>query len=86
MGDFDPLLSTRGIIKRVELNYLCNNTYELTCARLKQLLSTTIEDIKDMKEIFEEINRQNNVCVIGNKEALEKCRDKLKVIYNLKTE
>ena len=83
MGDFDPLLSAKAAIKRIELDYLCNNTYELSCQKLKQLLTTTIDDIKDMKEIFDEITRQNNVCVIGNKEAVEKCKDSLKTIIGL---
>ena len=49
---------------------------------LSEILSTTIEDIKEAIDIFRFVNEQDRICVIGNRAALEKCED-LSVIFDL---
>ena len=57
-------------------------SYEDKAKILSEILSTTIEDIKEAIDIFRFVNEQDRICVIGNKAALEKCED-LSVIFDL---
>lgn len=82
-GDFDPLLSTRTCILTTDGEYLMGVTYEDKCKILDQILSTDLEDLKKAIDLFKYVNEDDNVCVVGNKAALEKCKDKLDVIFDL---
>ena len=58
-------------------------TYEDKCKILDQILSTDLEDLRKAIDLFKYVNEDDNVCVVGNKAALEKCKDKLDVIFDL---
>ena len=58
-------------------------SYEDKCEILTQILSTTREDIERTIRNFEFVNEDDNVCVIGNKAALQKCEGKLDTIFDL---
>ena len=81
-GDFDPLLTPRSTAKLADMNYLNGITYQNRCEVLDQIINTTIEDIENTKAVFEKINEDDDICVVGNREALEACKDKLDTIYN----
>ena len=57
-------------------------TYQNRCEVLDQIINTTIEDIENTKAVFEKINEDDDICVVGNREALEACKDRLDTIYN----
>ncbi|MBQ6215793.1 MAG: insulinase family protein [Erysipelotrichaceae bacterium] len=82
-GDFDPYLSLRASILTSDLEYLMSYSYEDKCEILTQILSTTREDIERTIRNFEFVNEDDNVCVIGNKAALQKCEGKLDTIFDL---
>ncbi|MBQ5444536.1 MAG: hypothetical protein IIU29_05070, partial [Erysipelotrichaceae bacterium] len=82
-GDFDPYLSLRASILTSDLEYLMSYSYEDKCEILAQILSTTREDIERTIRNFEFVNEDDNVCVIGNKAALQKCEGKLDTIFDL---
>ena len=50
---------------------------------LDQILSADRDKIKEAISLFEKMNKEDNVCVIGNRDALEKCRDQLDEIFDL---
>ena len=81
-GDFDPLLTPRSTAKLADMNYINGITYQNRCEVLDQIINTTIEDIENTKAVFEKINEDDDICVVGNREALEACKDKLDTIYN----
>ena len=82
-GDFDPLLSVKTAIAISDGEYLMDYDYEDKCAILDQILHCNVKDIEDTIKLFDYVNEDNNVCVIGNRTAIEKCGDKLKKIFDL---
>ena len=82
-GDFDPLLQVKSSILTADMEYMMDYRYEDKCQILSEILSTDMEDLKKAIDIFRYVNEDDNVCVIGNKAALEKCGEKLNVIFDL---
>ena len=82
-GEYDPLLSTKQAIKVSDMEYLADITQEFKQNIYTQILTTTINDIKNSIQYFEKVNEADNVCVVGNRQALEKCKDKLDTIIDL---
>jgi hypothetical protein len=81
-GDYDPLLSTRAAISMANTEYMMEIKSDDKKLILSQILSANVEKIREMIPLFEKINESDNVCVIGNKEAIEKCRDSLDLIFD----
>ena len=81
-GEFDPLLSTRGSIITTDMEYMMDYRYEDKCRILDQILNTGLKDIEEAIKVFEYVNEDDNVCVIGNKAAIEKCGDALKTVFD----
>ncbi len=81
-GDFDPLLSTKTSIRMSDVEFFSDITPQDKQEILNQILNTGIEDIRKTIPIFEKINQQDNVCVVGNKEALEACGNQLESIFD----
>ena len=82
-GEFDPLLQVKSSILAADMEYMTDCRYEDKCEILSQILSTDKEDLRKAIDIFRYVNEDNNVCVIGNRAALEKCGEKLNVIFDL---
>lgn len=82
-GDFDPLLSTKGAIRMADTEYLMDISYDDKKQVLEEILSTDNNDIEEAIALFEKMNREDNICVVGNKDAIEKCSDKLENIFDL---
>ena len=82
-GDYDPLLSTRAAIRSVDLEYLMGISYEDKTAILQAILDTDREKIRKTLPLFEKLNEDDNVCVIGNRAAIEACGEKLDEIFDL---
>ncbi len=82
-GDYDSLLSPKQQIKSSDVEYLTGLTMDMKQEMLDQILATTKQDILEAKAVFEKINEIDDVCVIGNKEAVNNCADKLDNIFNL---
>lgn len=74
-GDFDPYLSLSAAIRSSNLEYLMGITYEDKQDILNKILSVDLNKIENIIPLFEEINNIDNVCVVGNKEALNNCED-----------
>ena len=82
-GDYDPLLSTKASIRTSDLEYIMGVSYEDKKAIYRQILQADKEEIRKAIALFEKINRQDDVCVIGNREAIEKCGNRLDVVFDL---
>ena len=81
-GDFDPLLTNKTQIRRADADYLANLNDDDKQKVLTEILNTSIDDIKEAIKIFEKINEENNICVVGNKDSINQCKDKLDIIYD----
>ena len=82
-GDFDPYLSLKTSIRTATLEYLMGIDYDTKQKVLDQILNVSKEDIRKTLPLFEKVNAADNICVIGNKNALETCRESLDVIFDL---
>ena len=82
-GDYDPLLSTKAGISMANSEYMMEINPDDKKLILSQILSADIEKIREMIPLFEKINEADNVCVVGNKQAIEKCKDSLDLIFDL---
>ncbi|MBR2534034.1 MAG: insulinase family protein [Erysipelotrichaceae bacterium] len=82
-GDFDPLLSVKSAIRASDTEYLMEISLEDKQEILNQILSADREKIREAIRLFEKMNQEDNVCVIGNRDALEKCKDQLDEIFDL---
>ena len=82
-GDFDPLLQVKSSILAADMEYMMDLRYEDKCQILSEILSTDRGDLKKAIDTFRYVNEDNSVCVIGNRAALEKCGDRLNVIFDL---
>ena len=84
-GDFDPLLSTKLSIRMADSDYYAEVSYQDRQEILDQILNTNKEDLLEAIKLFEKMNEEDNICVVGNKDALEKCKDKFKEIFDFNT-
>ena len=84
-GDFDPLLSTKLSIRMADSDYYAEVSYQDRQEILDQILNTDKEDLLEVIKLFEKMNEEDNICVVGNKDALEKCKDKFKEIFDFNT-
>lgn len=81
-GDYNPLLaSNQRKIQFMDANYFTGNSYAFRCEIWRQLVNTTSQDIEKAVEVFEKITQDGYRCVVGNKDAIDKCRDKLEDIH-----
>jgi Zn-dependent M16 (insulinase) family peptidase len=82
-GDFDPYMSVKSMIRASDLEYLIDLSYDDKQKIYKQILDTTMDDLRDTLKYFEKINEIDNVCIVGNKDAIDKCQDELTEIVSL---
>lgn len=82
-GDYDPYQSLKTSIRAATMEYLMDLDYETKKKALEQILSATKEDIEKTLGLFDKLNEADNICVIGNKQALENCKESLDVIFDL---
>ncbi len=82
-GDYDPYQSLKTSIRSATLEYLMGIDYDTKQKVLDQILNTSKDDIDKTLPLFEKVNEADNICIIGNKTAIEACRDSLDVIFDL---
>ncbi|MBR4461112.1 MAG: insulinase family protein [Erysipelotrichaceae bacterium] len=82
-GDFDPYMSVKSSIRAGDLEYLIDITYDDKQKIYEQILNTTMNDLRETIPYFDKVNEIDNVCIVGNKEAIEKCKDQLTEIISL---
>ena len=82
-GEYDPYQSIKSAIRTATAEYLNGIDYETKKKTLEQILNASKEDIEKTFRLFDSFNKADNICVIGNKQALEKCRGSLDVIFDL---
>ena len=81
MGDFDPLMTVKTMAKRSDIDYFTDYDDESKQAVLDAILSCDKEKISKAVALLETVNKNDNVCVVGNKDAIENCKDQLDEIF-----
>ena len=82
-GEYDPYQSIKSGIKAATMEYFTDLDYETKKKTLDQILNASKEDIEKTIKLFDSFNEADNICVIGNKQALENCKESLDVIFDL---
>ena len=72
---------TKGVV--ASRMYLTGLTYDKLKENIKRSVDATLDDLKNTKEYYESIKESNNICILGNKESIEKSNIKFDVIRNL---
>lgn len=83
IGVLDEPLSPKAKGERSLILYLTNITYEMLKEQKHQVLNVTLEDIKNLKPLFQTVLSQNALCVIGNENKIEAEKDLFKEVKNL---
>ncbi len=74
-GKLNPLLnpSQKGIV--AEEKYIIGYSYEQEQKILKEIMSTTVEDIRSYYKLIENIVNKDFICVIGTENKIEESKD-----------
>ena len=79
----DIPLNAADISMRELSNYMAGITYDMLEKTRKEVLTTTSETIRSLAPLVKNILRQNNVCVVGSKSAIEESKNLFKEIKEL---
>ncbi|MBR4421985.1 MAG: insulinase family protein [Erysipelotrichaceae bacterium] len=82
-GEFDPYMSAKTAIRVSDLEYLTDITYQDKQSVYEQILATSMDDLRDTINLFEKMNEIDDVCIVGNKEAIDQCKEELTEIVSL---
>ena len=82
-GEYDPYQSIKSGIRTATMEYLMDIDYETKKKTLDQILNASTREIEKTFGLFEKLNEADNICVVGNKQALENCKESLDVIFDL---
>lgn len=75
IGESDPLLTAKTRISTGNEEYFSNMTYQDKCDLRAQILATTKEDFLKVKEVFEKVNENADICIVAGAHLLEQCED-----------
>ncbi|MGB4626839.1 MAG: insulinase family protein, partial [Erysipelotrichaceae bacterium] len=75
IGDSDPLLTAKTKMSTGNEEYFANITYQDKCDLRAQILSTTKEDFLKVKYIFDKVNQDGNICIVGGSHLLDQSKD-----------
>jgi Zn-dependent M16 (insulinase) family peptidase len=70
-------------MKMADSNYFCGVTFEDRCIARKEMLSTTKEDLLKLCSTLDAVCEDNAICVIGGKDKLDACGEKLSAILSI---
>lgn len=83
ISDTEPLLTPRDKAKQSDSNYLRGITYDYLCNIRKEILHTTKHDLYNLCDTLNMIEKENAICVIGSKDIINSCSDRLKTIMRI---
>lgn len=83
IGDTEPLMSPRVVHSTAATRYICGITYEYLCRVRSEILSADRDSLRAAADVIDKINFVDAVCVIGGKDKLEACGDKLDTLLTM---
>ncbi len=83
IGDSEPLLTNLTTMATGDGVYFSNITYQTRKENRRQILTMTKKDIEELIPLFDFAKEEVGVCVVGGKEALEKCGERIDDILKL---
>lgn len=83
MSDADPLLGAAGKIHLAEARHFRGTTQEDITRLRRELLATTPADLYALRGMLTAMADANNYCIIGGKEQLDACGEKLDTVVEI---
>ncbi len=83
IGDSEPLLSNRTLMNTGDGMYFSGITYQQRKENRRQILTMSTEELKDLLPLFAFDPQNVRVCVVGGKEAIEQCGEKIESVLKL---
>jgi len=83
ISDSEPLVGPKVSMKMADSNYFCSISYEDRCQTRKEMLGTTKEDLLRLCDTLKAVCNSNASCVIGGKDKLDACGEKLSSILSI---
>lgn len=83
LSDSDPLLSAEDKVHLAEARWFKGTSHENVLRLRSQLRSTTPEDLTELAKALRCAAAENNYCVVGGKEQLEACGEKIEKIWEI---
>ena len=83
IGDSEPLLTNMTTMGTGDGMVFSNITYETRRENRRQILTMTKKDIEELIPLFDFAKDDVGVCVVGGREALEKCGERIERIIKL---
>lgn len=71
VGSYDQPLSNNSFIRNSDINILVGNTVEKRIARKKEMLETTLDDIKGLASLFKRLAQLSPYYTIGNEAKIK---------------
>lgn len=84
VNTFDPVITPMQINSLIFNRKLAGKTLADQEALLKELLETTVEEVKGYAELYQKMLEENNLTVIGYTETIEKDKDMFDTVERLK--
>ncbi len=83
IGSSEPLMSPRAIGDAAATEYLCESNYEEACRIRREMLATTPQQLSQIADLLEVGFADGVTCVVGGKEKVEACGDRLDTIFDV---
>ena len=73
----DPLLTSADKMTVSETRFFKGTSYEDVCARYRELINTTSDDILSLCNALEDIANDASACVVAGKELIDECGERI---------
>ncbi len=83
VGDSDPLITPKVISALAINSYLTGKTYEDRIRERHELLSVNKQDLLRAADILDKIAEDGGICIVGSREKLESCGEKISKIIEI---
>ncbi|MBQ8380388.1 MAG: insulinase family protein [Clostridia bacterium] len=83
VGDGDPLLTPKVVSALAMAAYLRGETYSERAEYRRELIGTNAESLLKIADIIEKIAIDGGICVVGGRDKLDACGDKISSVIEL---
>lgn len=83
LGDSDPLITPKVLSALSVASYLRGETYEDRLRARTELISTGKDELLAMAELLDRAFENSGVCVVGGKDKLDACGEKIDVLIEI---
>lgn len=71
IADLDKPMNPRIKGEQADTNYFINNSFEKRARVRREVLNTTVEDLRSLSELFRALSEKQSLCVVGNERKIE---------------